>query len=70
MKIEFSHHVIERLHQRGIPLNDIIQTIKFPDWYEEAKGGKIMCNKVINEASLTVIYAITKSGIEIIAAYY
>lgn len=55
MKIILSSHAKKRLIERGIKMQDIIDTIELPD-YNITKSDKIEAYKKIQDKTLKVVY--------------
>ena len=69
MKFRLTEHAQERIHQRSISLNAIIETIEFPEKIEK-QGSKWTARKQIIKGHLEVVYEKTDNIIKIITAYW
>ena len=70
MKIIFTHHAKYRLMERSIYVNDIKQTIKYPDQCQIGSNGKILARKNINGKILEAVYKIRGNSYIVITIYY
>jgi len=55
MKVVLSNHAKKRLFERGIKMNEVIETLEMPD-YVVSKGNKKEAHKKIKDKTLKVVY--------------
>jgi hypothetical protein len=68
LKIVYTLHAIERLHQRGIMKAQVEACIREPDKVEELEGA-YRCVKRMNDQALVVIFKKVGNEIVIITAF-
>lgn len=65
MKIVLSNHAKNRLFQRGIKINEVVDTIEMPD-YTVSKGSIKEAQKKIKDKTLKVVYSQEDKYIKVI----
>ncbi len=69
MKIKFIEHALERMKERGITKDEVINAISKPDYVEKGYGGREVAQKLIDGKLLRVIYERHGDEIIVITAY-
>jgi len=69
MEIIFIEHALERMKERGISKNLVINAIRYPDSVDHGYGGRKVAQKCIDGKLLRVIYEEHKDKIIVITAY-
>lgn len=70
MKIIFTSHAKERIHERGIKFRDIKDTFEFPDYTIRRSDEKIEAYKKTNGKTLKIVYADKIKFIKVITLFY
>ncbi len=69
MKIKFIEHALERMKERGITEDEVINAISEPDYVGKGYGDREVAQKLINGKLLRVIYEKHGDEIIVITAY-
>ncbi len=65
MKITLSSHAKKRLFERGIKMNEVLETIEMPD-YIVSKNNKKEAHKKIKDKTLKIVYSQEDKYIKVI----
>lgn len=69
MKIKFIEHALERMKERGITKDEVINAINEPDYVGKGYGNREVAQKLIDGKLLRVIYEKHGDEIVVITAY-
>lgn len=69
MKIKFIEHALERIKERGITKDEVIDAISEPDYVGKGYGGREVAQKLTDGKLLRVIYEKHGDEIIVITAY-